>query len=151
MLQCVEDFETEYDGQTLELRAGVDRVGADHPIALEHPERFGPAGGIGGGERSRGVVHRMVSHDARKASRLPLEEELRRRTHRLADLAQRERERPAPASSTDSFWQGVSRLLADPRRDRQDAQDMAMLDQLEAQRATTLRQEREDIAGWLDD
>src|SRR5918994_1372156 len=55
--------------------------------------------------------HVSGGNGARRRAPMSLEEELRRRADRLAELDRRERQRPTPPSSEQRFWRDVSVLL----------------------------------------
>jgi len=147
MLTCIESFEAAYDDDRVQLVAGRDRIGADHELAKRFPRHFriSEGNGLGGRGEQRAVVDRM-----RDPVRESLERELSIRARRLAELDQRAERRPAPASASDAFWRGVERLLADPKREREEAESERLLDELAAARAKSLREETENLSEWLD-
>jgi hypothetical protein len=51
MLVATETFTTTYDGRTVDIEAGRDRITSDHPIVTSHPHAF--AGAIPRGRQSR--------------------------------------------------------------------------------------------------
>ena len=42
LLVATRDFETDYDGQRQQIRAGRDHIRADHPIVSANPDAFAP-------------------------------------------------------------------------------------------------------------
>jgi hypothetical protein len=168
MLVATKDFECEYDGKRVELKAGFDRVGGDHELAARFPQNFRPVERGQSGERSV-VVHRMMDgaslrHPARttqgaNSRELPtpserltmtLEQELRIRREALAELDRRERERAAPDAAKTS-WEDVARLMGTAQQETQDKADMDLYDALDGARAESLEQERRGLARWLDE
>jgi len=69
----------------------------------------------------------------------------------LAEIAERERARPAPPAAEDSFWAGVARLLEDPKQAAQDRADTALMDSMDAARAQAIRDDVNELSAWLRD
>jgi hypothetical protein len=83
--------------------------------------------------------------------RLPLDEELRVRRERLAELWAQDWDRPSRSEGeVDKFWSNVERLLADRKELAEDAASMEAYDKLEELRARRIAAETESISDWLD-
>ena len=151
MMQCTRDLTTTLDGQVITLRAGLDRVGADHELYARHPEHFQLAPATTRSER--GIEHRMISggNGARRRAPMSLEEELRRRADRLAELDRRERQRPTPPSSEQRFWRDVSVLLGTDQAARADAREADLIDQVQALDKVNRRSAVDQLSHWLDE
>jgi hypothetical protein len=152
MLVATRDFECEYDGKRIELKAGLDRVGGDHELAARFPENFRPV--ERGQHGQRGVEYRMVDGRALRhpARTMSLEDELRVRRTCLAEIERGERTRTAAATrdAEAAFWKGVDELLGTARQEREDKRQIEILDALHATRARSLGAELEDLASWLE-
>lgn len=89
MLECVETFGADYDGELVRLIAGVSRVGAEHEIVRRFPEKFRRVDG----NRSRRIREAASTASRQPACEMTLEEELQIRRNWIAAIDQRARDR----------------------------------------------------------
>src|SRR5918994_5506916 len=95
--------------------------------------------------------HVSGGNGARRRAPMSLEEELRRRADRLAELDRRERQRPTPPSSEQRFWRDVSVLLGTDQAARADAREADLIDQVQALDTVNRRSAVEQLSHWLDE
>ena len=156
MLVATRTFMAIVDGREETITAGRDFAEPSCDVVRDYPDCWAPATGRAVGSS------RAVERSAQPRRQLTAEQEQqlireqgRIRRARLDELAARERERPAPATPEDRFWQGVNSLLESVypdirRRREEDAAGMALIDELEAGGTRELRAEQESLASWVD-
>jgi hypothetical protein len=116
VLVAIKDFEVVIDGVTERIRAGVSYVDEEHEVARRFPDRFRP-------ERAGRREGFRSAHDE-----MTLEEHLRRRRDRLAELATRDyghHGRPGRFVREGRFWDRAMDLAERTDADRETPQERA--------------------------